>query len=121
MAKYKGRDYTIESYPTEEYSLILVDKNGNRETAKLSQVTLTKNEAGEFLKNEQRKIESKRISDEYDLALEEKRIADEKKAFELAHPEEVKRLAEEKKLADAKQAELDKNEAAKAQALAKVK
>lgn len=75
MAKYKGRDYTIESYPTEEYSLVLVDKQGNKEVAKLSQVTLNKQEATEFLKKEQAKMETKRSLDE----AEEKRLAAEAK------------------------------------------
>lgn len=120
MAKYKGREYTVESYPVEEYSIVLVDKDGNKETVKLSQVTLTKKEATEFLKREQHKMEVKRVLDEHDLALEEKRIADEKKAYEIANPEEVKKQAELKKQAEARQAELDKAESAKAQALAKL-
>ena len=120
MARYKGREYTIESYPTEEYSVVIRDKDGNRETVKLSQVTLSKQEATEFLKREQHKMEVKKVSDEHELTMEEKRIEADRKAWEAANPEEVKRQAEMKKVEDAKKAELDKAEQAKAQALAKV-
>lgn len=120
MAKYRGREYTIESYPVEEYSVVIRDKDGNLETVKLSQVTLTKQEATEFLKKEQHKMEVKRVLDEHDSAAAEKRKQDEEKAWALANPDEAKKQAELKKLADAKQAEADKAAAAKAQALAKV-
>lgn len=120
MAKYRGREYTVESYPVEEYSVVIKDKDGNRETVKLSQVTLSKQEATEFLKREQHKMEVKRVLDDHEQAAEEKRKQDEEKAWALANPDEVKRQAEAKKLADAKQAEADKAAAAKAQALAKV-
>lgn len=79
MAKYRGREYTIESYPVEEYSVVLVDKDGNKETVKLSQVTLTKQEATEFLKRETYKMETKRALDEKVLADEAKRTAEEAK------------------------------------------
>lgn len=120
MARYKGREYTVVSYPTEEYSLVISDKDGNLETVKLSQVTLNKQEATEFLKREQHKMEVKKVTDEHDLTMEEKRIEADRKAWEAANPEEVKRRAEMKKVEDAKKAEIDKAEQAKSQALAKV-
>lgn len=120
MAKYRGREYTIESYPVEEYSVVLRDKDGNKETVKLSQVTLSKQEATEFLKREQHKMEVKRVLDDHEAAAEKKRSEDEEKAYALANPEEVKKQAELKKQAEARQAEAAKAEQAKAQALAKV-
>ena len=73
MARYKNREVTIETYPTEQYNVVIVHKeDGTKETVPLSQVTLNKHEAMEFLKAETAKIENKKLVDDKANAEHEK-------------------------------------------------
>jgi len=58
MAKYKGREVTIDKYPAEEYSVVIVHADESKEQVRLGDVTLTKSEAVEFLKQEQAKLKA---------------------------------------------------------------
>lgn len=63
MAKYKGREVSIVSYPEEELHIVIF-QDGTNETVPLSEVTLNNQEAREFIKSEQKKLEDKRLADE---------------------------------------------------------